>query len=228
MLVSLLVSTCNLVTRKTLKLKSDSIFLRVCVPVFWWEHSRRWPLIDVGCNNTYLTVITPWIPAKTGHTEMQLYTVSGFSHSAVGNRMISNETSGGWKEQPYNVCLLHLDLLKTLEGGRRKLGVENVVLLCLLSMWRGIKGDKVIYSFEGSLKHMNENQQWYVRVTTIVLWELKRTPKVRSYKGVDINHSLMSQHGTSGVDLHGKSNLRKTQRRSQHAQWEAKQSCARG
>lgn len=42
--------------------------------------------------------------------------------------MVSNEA-----------CLLHLDVPKTLEGGKRKLGVENVVPLCLLFMLKGVK-----------------------------------------------------------------------------------------
>lgn len=39
-------------------------------------------LIDAGCNNTYLSAITPWISANMGHTELQLYKMSGFSHTA--------------------------------------------------------------------------------------------------------------------------------------------------
>lgn len=49
-------------------------------------------LMDRSCKNTYLSVITPWIPAKMGPAELQLHRMSGFSHT--------EEWGGvGWSEK---------------------------------------------------------------------------------------------------------------------------------
>lgn len=83
--------TYSMGTRKMLKLKQERFLLRS--PVSWQEHLRRGMLIDAGCNNTYLSAITPWIPAKMGHTELQLYKMSGFSHTAKSREQGGQERS---------------------------------------------------------------------------------------------------------------------------------------
>lgn len=55
--------------------------------------------------------------------------------------MVSSEAKWGLKE----ARRLHLILLTTLEGGRRKFGVENVVPLCLLFPLKGIQVRKKLF-----------------------------------------------------------------------------------
>lgn len=83
--------TYSLGTKKTLRLKQD---LTEIILVSWWEHLRRGTLIDAGCDNTYLSVIAPWIPAKMGHTELQLCKMSGFFHTAKNRQQGGQEKRG--------------------------------------------------------------------------------------------------------------------------------------
>lgn len=55
--------------------------------------------------------------------------------------MVSSEAKWGLKE----ARRLHLILLTTLEGGRRKFGVENVVPLCLVFLLKGIQVRKKLF-----------------------------------------------------------------------------------